>query len=233
MSEKNKNPIPQCVGIIMDGNRRWAKAEGLSPQEGHTVGYEKVKDVLQWGKDAGVKDLIIYALSTENWKRSPLEINHLLNLFRRLAKKFSDEIDAGKHEGLRVRFMGDLSRFPKDLQDAMHVLAEKTKERTSYTLALALSYGGRLEIVEAAKKIAAQGADITEESFSHALWTTGFPDPDLILRTGGEQRLSGFLPWQSVYSELFFTKTFWPAFSKEEFTQILEEYAGRIRNFGT
>lgn len=216
----------------MDGNRRWAKERGLSSHEGHTEGFQKVKDILAWCRDAGVRNTIFYGLSTENWKRSPLEIQHLLLLFKRLIDDLKQEIEKPEGNNVRIRFLGDLSRFSAQLQSEMKILEEKTAGATDYTLGMALSYGGRLEIVEAAKKLAAQGSVITEETFSQALWTAGIPDPDLIIRTGGAQRLSNFLPWQSVYSELMFTTNYWPAFERTEFEEMLAEYARRVRNFG-
>ncbi len=216
----------------MDGNRRWAKALGLAPSEGHTAGFEKVKDVLTWTRESGIRAMILYGLSTENWKRAPAEVAHLLFLFRKLIDELTAELSSEKMRGVRVRFAGDLSRFPRDLQEGMAKLEAATKDASEYVLVLALSYGGRLEIVEAAKKIAQEGGEITEERFAQALWTQGVPDPDLIIRTSGEQRLSNFFPWQSVYSELFFVPMHWPDFSKDDLAHVLSEFQKRKRNFG-
>ncbi len=226
---------PRCVGFIMDGNRRWAKARGMGSALGHVAGYEKMKEVASWVKEAGIQYGIIYALSTENWKRDPEEVEHLLSLFRLLITEFLAERAQGQHQGTHMRFIGDLSRFPEDLQIGMKSLEEVTASEAERTLAIAVSYGGRAEILAAARQLVAEGVgenDIDEVRFEKALWTAGIPDPDLIIRTGGSQRLSNFLPWQSVYSELFFLGTLWPDFSQEDFTRVLEEYALRTRNFG-
>jgi len=175
-------------------------------------------------------------LSTENWKRESEEVAHLLSLFRLLITEFTDERAQGKHAGTRLRFIGDLSRFPEDLQASMRDVEKLTSLETERTLAVAVSYGGRAEILAATERLMQEGVTenaLTEERFSASLWTAGMPDPDLIVRTGGAQRLSNFLPWQAVYSELFFLDAFWPDFSHEDFRQILAEYVVRTRNFGT
>lgn len=216
----------------MDGNRRWAKDKGLASFEGHAAGYQKVKEVAEWVKDAGISHAILYAFSTENWKRKQGEVEYLLSLFSVVIKEFTQEIAEGKHIGTRIRFMGDLSLFSNELQKEIHELETLTEENTARVLAIALSYSGREEILQAARALQVHGGEITEETFSQALWSKDFPDPDLIIRTGGEQRLSNFLPWQSVYSELIFTKTYWPALEHMEFMEMLTEYARRVRNFG-
>jgi len=203
---------------------------------GHVAGYEKMKEVASWVKKAGIPCAIIYAFSTENWKRDPHEVEHLLSLFRLLITEFLEERTEGKHVGTRLRFVGDISRFPEDLQTSMRDVEKLTSLETERTLAVAVSYGGRAEIVSATRRLIEEGvaADaVTEERFAASLWTAGMPDPDLIIRTGGAERLSNFLPWQAVYSELFFLDTFWPDFSKEEFTTLLRDYTERTRNFGT
>lgn len=226
--------MPECIGIIMDGNRRWAKKNNLPKLEGHRRGYLKFKDTVIWAKDAGVKNLIVYALSTENWNRSKEEISYFLDLFRIIV---IEELDTLKKDNTRIIFAGDLSRFPKDIQDMMKQAEEETKNNTEYTLVLAASYGGRAEILHAVNQLLLNETkrgvrSITEEEFKKYLWTSGIPDPDLIIRTGGAKRLSNFLPWQSIYSELFFSDTFWPDFSKEEFTSILEDFSTRQRRMG-
>ena len=216
----------------MDGNRRWAKSQGRTSAVGHVAGYEKMKEVAEWAKEARVRTLVIYAFSSENWKRDTSEVAHLLSLIALLVKEFTEERAQGKHVGTQVRFVGDLSTFPLELAESMRGLEKATSTETERTIGVAVSYGGRAEIVGAARKMVEEGGDITEERFSDALWTSGMSDPDLIIRTGGEKRLSNFLPWQVVYSELFFIDTEWPAFSKEEFEAILVAFAARKRNFG-
>lgn len=214
----------------MDGNRRWAKEQGLVPMEGHTKGLNKLREFIEWSNEAGVKEVMIYAFSSENWKRTPEEIAHLMNL---LEFAFQKELREVIEKGARVRFIGDISRASESVQNTIKKIEEQTKDGTSGTIAIAFSYGGRPEILAAVNKLLAEGkGSVTEEEFSNAMWSAGMTDPDLIIRTGGEQRLSNFLPWQSVYSELFFTETKWPAFTKEEFDSIIEEFRGRERRRG-
>lgn len=221
--------IPACIGIIMDGNRRWARKNSLPTLEGHRLGYEKIKELLSWAKEAGVQNVLVYAFSTENWNRTKDEVSYLMDLFRLMLK---NEIRNLKKEGVRVRCIGEKERFSPDLQELMAKAEKETAGAKGSTLGICLSYGGRAEILSAANKAIAAGRPIDEASFSKLLWTSGLPDPDIIIRTGGEYRLSGFLTWQSVYSELFFTKTYWPAFTKKEFMDILDEFAGRERRIG-
>ncbi len=226
---QHETRVPQCIGLIMDGNRRWAREKGLPTLEGHRRGYEKFKEVLDWAKEAGVHNLIFYALSTENWKRSKEEVSYLLDLFRTIIKEQTERL---KEEKVRIIFAGDLSQFPTDLEEMMRTLMEETKNNTEYTVVIAASYGGRAEIIHAANECMKEGGEIREDMFKKHLWTATVPDPDIILRTGGEKRLSNFLPWQGTYSELFFSDTFWPDFSHEEFTSMLTEFASRERRMG-
>jgi undecaprenyl diphosphate synthase len=224
--------IPNCVGIIMDGNRRWGKANLGSTLKGHHKGGEKLKEVATWTRDAGVKHLIVFAFSTENWNRSPEEVSYLLELLAEFMKK---ELADFHKEGGVLHCVGDMSRFSSELQTIFKEAEDLTKNNPGPHLYFALNYGGRQEILSAVKNIIKENpepADITEEFFAKHLQTNGMPDPDIIIRTSGEMRLSGFLPWQGVYSELFFTKTLWPDFSKEEFMAILEEYGNRDRRNG-
>lgn len=224
------NSVPKCIGIILDGNRRWAKSKGLPAFEGHRRGFNKVKDVMSWAKEAGISFVVAYTFSTENWNRAPEEVLYLMDLFKEMLTIKLAEL---KKEGLRVRCIGDLVRFSPELQELMRKAESDTANLPGPTLVLALSYGGRAEIIQAVKHIAREGgAEITEEEFGSYLWGKGIPDPDLIIRTGGEKRLSGFLTWQSVYSELFFVDTYLPDFSKEEFQGILSEFASRERRMG-
>lgn len=234
MNDKNINLAPNCVGIIMDGNRRWAKEKGLSVIDGHKEGYEKLKEVVGWSKEVGVRTVIAYAFSTENWNRVETEVNYLLKLFKTV---LIDEGDELKKQGFKVKFIGDIGKFPKEIQSGIKKMEDETSHFGDNDLLIAVSYGGRLEIVEAVKKLSLTKTKeeiegLTEVEFSNYLYTAGFCDPDLIIRTGGEERLSNFLPWQSVYSEFYFSKTYWPAFGKEEFLKILDEYSGRERRRG-
>ena len=228
--ETNKK-IPTTIGVIVDGNRRWARARGLPTLEGHRAGYHKVKELLSWARDAGVKNSIFYVFSTENWKRASEEVVYLMDLLRSVF--LENEIAKFRKEGVRIRIVGDRTMLAADLQNLIAKAEDDTKDQTKMILALALSYGGRHEIVSAVNEVLKEDKkEISEDDFSNYLWTTGIPDPDLIIRTGGERRLSNFLPWQSVYSELFFTDTFFPDFSKEEFLHILDDFASRERRFG-
>lgn len=214
----------------MDGNRRWAKKQGLPTLEGHQVGYDKLQNMLEWAKDAGVKNVIVYALSTENWNRSKEEVSYLMELFRMVLR---DKISELEKEDVRIIFAGDLARFPDDIRGMMQDTMERTRERGPYTLVVAASYGGRAEIMHVTRELVREGkTEVTEEDFARHLWTAPVPDPDLIIRTGGEVRLSNFLPWQSVYSELFFTDTYWPDFTKQEFENILQAFSARHRRHG-
>ena len=213
----------------MDGNRRWAKAKGLSKLEGHRVGLlETLRNAVRFVRARNIKHLVVYMFSTENWNREPAEVSYLMDLFRESVQKEMKELGT---EGVRIRFAGQRERFSASLQQAMNDTEEETLQNDAITLWCCLSYGGRAEIV-AASRAAAEGGEITEDSLARHLWTADMPDPDIIIRTGGEKRLSGFLTWQSVYSELFFSDTLWPDFEKEEFDAILEEFAQRERRRG-
>ncbi len=214
----------------MDGNRRWAREHGLPSFEGHKRGLEKVKELVSWIQEVGVKELILYAFSTENWNRTSEEIDYLMKLFE---NTFGTEVDELVEKGARIRFIGQRERVPSSLQKKMIELEERTKSGAKGTLIVALSYGGRAEIVVGVNTLLAQGIpSVDEQAFRKALWGGEFSDPDLIIRTGGDKRLSNFLTWQSVYSELFFTDTKWPAFEKAEFDAILAEFASRERRRG-
>lgn len=231
--EMRKNEVPLCVGIIMDGNRRWAKGNGLPSVEGHRQGYRKMREMVSWCKEIGVKNVAVYAFSTENWNRSEEEVSFLLQIFRTMVSK---ELEEFKDQNVRVKFIGQKERFSEDIREGMEKTEEATK-RGAYSLFVCLSYGGRAEILSAVKKISEEKTpeeikSLTEDEWKKYLWTKDMPDPDIIIRTGGEKRLSNFLPWQSVYSELFFPETFFPAFTKEEFLEIIDEYQKRDRRKG-
>ena len=214
----------------MDGNRRWARAHNKPVFEGHNEGYKKLQDVIKWAREAGIDHVVAYAFSTENWKRSEEEVGYLMKLFRFI---LDNETKKMIEEKVRVCFVGDRARFDKDIQDAMLKMESATAKDFNITLHIAMSYGGRAEIVSATNALIAEGAtNVTEEEFSKKLWSYPMPDTDILIRTGGEQRLSGFLPWQSVYSELFFVDAWWPEFQQEEFVNIIEKFASRERRMG-
>lgn len=220
----------RAIGIIIDGNRRWAKAQGKSTTEGHTEGARRVRDTIRWAKEKGhITDLFFYTLSTENWKRAPREIEYLLLLIELFFRTHAQEI---AEEGVRVRIAGQRERFTKKVQKIFSDLEEQTQHNTGLTVWFGLSYGGRAEILEGVLALQRDKVLPTEESLKNVLWTRDLPDPDIILRTGGEQRLSNFLTWGSVYSELFFSDTLWPAFTREEFESVLTEFEHRQRRMG-
>ena len=221
---------PRAIAVILDGNRRWAKERGLPTLERHRAGAEKVRELMAWAREAGIEEVTIYAFSTENWSRASEEVAYLMELFDRAFATLFGDIEK---EGARIRFIGDRTLLSESIREKMRVLEERSAEGGSGTFVVALSYGGRPEILAAVNALLALGArEADEESFREAMWSAGLLDPDLIIRTGGDRRLSNFLTWQSAYSELFFTETKWPDFSKEEFERILGEYASRERRLG-
>ncbi|MEK7452976.1 MAG: polyprenyl diphosphate synthase [Patescibacteria group bacterium] len=232
MKEINKK-IPKCIGIIMDGNRRWAKMRGLTSYKGHSAGCKKLKEFISWSNVIGVKNIVTYAFSTENWKRSDIEIEYLFKIFK---KFILEEFDFLKKENVKVRCIGQIDKFSKDLQDGIKNLERKTEKNDGVNVYLALSYGGRAEILHAVSELLEKSkkddVKIIESEFAKYLWTKDMSDPDLIIRTGGEMRLSNFLLWQSAYSELFFTNTHWPDFSEEEFLKIISDFQRREKRFG-
>jgi len=238
-----KHPSLNHLAIIMDGNRRWATEHGLSKLFGHTEGAKTLKKIAQAVSDKGIQYLTVWALSTENLKeRSEKELKHLFSLFEQLTDYLGDFIK----NNARFKLIGDLSQLPKKTQTKLLTVVEKTKQQTKMTLTLAVNYGGRDEIVRAVRKIVETrqlvptetlGASslqnqITEELFSKFLDIDNIPDPDLIIRTGGHHRLSGFMAWQSTYAELFFTNTFWPAFKVEELNRAIAWFEEQVKNRG-
>jgi len=220
------------IAIIMDGNRRWAKDRGLMSFQGHEAGYTTMRAITDYAFSLKIPHLTFFAFSTENWKRSEQEVSFLLNL---VAKMLSDDIAEIHEKGIRLNFLGDISAFSSQLQTLMREGMELTKDNTGGMLNLAMNYGGRDEIVNAVKKIVAEGVEsdaITEGMISDHLYTAGQPDPDMIIRTSGEKRLSGFLPWQGVYGELYFIEKHWPDFNEQDLDEALAEYGRRSRRFG-
>ncbi|HVM73329.1 MAG TPA: polyprenyl diphosphate synthase [Candidatus Paceibacterota bacterium] len=221
---------PACIGIILDGNRRWAKERGLPKLQGHHEGLRvTLKSTVRWVRDRNIPHLVVYMFSTENWNREEEEVEYLMELFRSAAKEDMQEL--GK-EGVRIRFIGQRERFSKDLQNLMDKVECDTASNDKITLWCCLSYGGRAEIVSAAQKLATTRKKITEESLRSQFWSADMPDPDIIIRPGGEQRLSNFLLWQAAYSELFFVNPFWPDFTEEILDSILKEFDERERRHG-
>lgn len=214
----------KSIAFIIDGNRRWAKTRGLSTPQGHKQGLDNVVDSIDWCLAEGITTMTYYVFSTENWNRTKLEVEALMSLFEYM---LTDRLEDIMMKGVRIRFAGQRSMFSKRLQFLMTDAEEKTKKQKK-TVWLCASYGGRLEIVEAAKKLSGQ-KNITEKSFEKALWTAELPDPDLIVRTGGNFRLSNFLMWKSAYSELLFLKTQWPAFKQKDLKKAIEWYEDNIQ----
>ncbi len=214
----------------MDGNRRWAKERNLPAYDGHRAGLDKAKEVTTWAHAAGLDEVTLYAFSTENWKRDVAEVKYLITLIDTAFERWLDEFIS---TGGTFRVIGERERLPVKTRLRIEEAEAKSKLGTTGTLVLAISYGGRAEILNAVQTLLRGGKkQVTEDEFTNALWSAGLSDPGLIIRTGGEHRLSNFLTWQSVYSELMFTDTLWPAFSREEFEALLLEYKNRKRNFG-
>ena len=218
-----------CVGFIMDGNRRWAKEQNKPTLIGHQAGEAKFYEVAQWVKETHIPHAVFYAFSMENWLRDTIEVDYLQELFLNFTKKMIIEVDDWQ---CKIKVIGSLDGFTSELKIAITELEQKSAKYTATTIWVALSYGGRAEIVAACNQAIKVGVPVNEHSLAQYLQTNGMPDPDLIIRTSGEQRLSNFLPWQSVYSELFFIDTYWPAFTKEEFTRIVGQYGDRQRRRG-
>ncbi len=221
--------IPLCIGIILDGNRRWAKENGLPTLEGHRRGADRLKECTRWVRQRGIKNLVVFVFSTENWNRKEGEVSTLLELLQQTAEGPLKEL-AG--ERIRVRAIGKMDMFPQRMRDAIAQVESVHVENVELTLWLCLSYGSRAEITAAAQHVAASGKNITEESLRQHFWSAEMPDPDLVIRTGGAQRLSNFLLWQAAYSELFFLDIYWPDFSEQHLNSVLDEFNQRTRRFG-
>ena len=220
------------LAIIMDGNRRWAKNNGLASLVGHRKGYEKMKEVADWCIEAGIKVLTVYAFSTENWNRSEHEVKYLMDLFRLVLK---NDLEKLAKQGIRVNVIGQKERLDSDIQDLIAKAENKTKNNQRLIFNLAISYGGRPEIIQVVKKIVDQKIEpekINEQLVNKLLWTAGLPDPDLIIRTSGEHQLSNFLTWQSAYSELLFIDRYWPDFSQVDLQQAIDVFNNRQRRYG-
>ena len=229
--------IPEHIAIILDGNGRWAKKRGLPRAMGHKAGCEAVEQTVRDCARLGVKYLTVYGFSTENWKRSEEEVGALMNLFRFYLKKL---LKVAKEEGCRCLMIGDKRRFAPDIIAGIEQLVEETRDNSGMSFIIAINYGGRDELTRAVRRLIREREalpeemrkEVTEEAIAACLDTAGIPDPDLLIRTSGEQRLSNYLLWQLAYSEFYFTDVPWPAFTKEELIKAIEEYNHRHRRFG-
>ncbi|NRA30555.1 MAG: isoprenyl transferase [Parvularculaceae bacterium] len=229
-------PSVEHVAIIMDGNGRWAERKGLSRIEGHRAGVEAARRAVRAAREEGIKAVTLYSFSTENWSRPDWEVRHLLGLLRRF---FRDDLTELASEGVRVRVLGERDNLPPDLRKLVLEAEERTASNADFTLQIAFNYGGRDELVRAAAKLAQQAASgdidpagVTEAAITAALDTSGVPDPDLIIRTSGERRISNFLLWQAAYAELIFLDCLWPDFGKAELHAALEDFRQRDRRYG-
>jgi undecaprenyl diphosphate synthase len=224
------------MAIIMDGNGRWAKKRSLNRIRGHREGTESVRDIVRACREIGIEILTLYAFSTENWQRSRQEISALMSLLKEFLRS---EVAEMMENGIRLNAIGQIERFPGDVVEVLQEVMDMTRNNRGMILNLALSYGGRDEIVTAARNIAGEviagrlkPEEITEAVFSNYLYTRGMPEPDLLIRTSGEMRISNFLLWQIAYTEIYVTRTFWPDFRREELIRILHDYQKRERRFG-
>ena len=232
----NKENMPKHIAIIMDGNRRWAKAKGKPAAFGHKAGAKTLENIVRYANKIGLKYITVYAFSTENWKRAEDEVNALMMLLQNYLDEYSKRADS---ENIRVKILGDITVLSQGMQKSIINCMERTQNNTGVTFNIALNYGGRDEIIKAIKNIAKQVQNeeidiekINEETISNNLYTAGQPDPDLLIRTSGEIRLSNFLPWQLVYSEFLFIDKNWPDFTEEDLDNAIVEYQKRTRKFG-
>ncbi len=232
----NSENLPVHIAIIMDGNRRWARSKGKPVAFGHKEGAKTLEKIVRYANKIGIKYLTVYAFSTENWKRTEDEVNALMFLLQSYIEDYSKRADS---ENIKVQFLGDISAFSPKMQKGIIDCTNRTKNNTGITFNIALNYGGRAEIIKAVKEIVQEVnnnqlelKDINEELISNKLYTAGQPDPDLLIRTSGEIRLSNFLPWQLVYSEFLFIEKNWPDFNEEDLDKAIEVYQKRTRKYG-
>lgn len=233
MEQKN---LPKHIAIIMDGNRRWAKQKGLPVSLGHKEGAKTLEKIVRYANKIGIKYITVYAFSTENWKRTEEEVSTLMGLFQSYLDDYSKRADS---ENIRVKIIGNREELSKKMQDSIKKCMERTKDNTGITFNIALNYGGRDEIVNAVKQISQNVRDgkinvedIDEQTISNHLYTNNQSDPDLLIRTSGEVRLSNFLTWQLVYTEFLFIEKNWPDFSEQDLEEAIEKYQSRNRKFG-
>lgn len=234
--ELKKEDMPKHIAIIMDGNRRWARAQGKPASFGHKAGAKTLENIVRYANKIGLEYITVYAFSTENWKRAEEEVSALMLLLQNYLDEYSKRADS---ENIKVKILGDITVLSQKMQKSIINCMERTKNNTGVTFNIALNYGGRDEIIKAVKNIAKQVKNneieienINEETISNNLYTVGQPDPDLLIRTSGEIRLSNFLPWQLVYSEFLFVDKNWPDFTEEDLDNAIVEYQKRTRKFG-
>ena len=234
--EFDKDNMPKHIAIIMDGNRRWARAQGKPASFGHKVGAKTLEKIVRYANKIGLKYITVYAFSTENWKRAEEEVNALMMLLQSYLDDYSKRADS---ENIKVKVLGDITALSQGMQKSIVKCMERTKNNTGVTFNIALNYGGRDEIVKAVQNIAKQiknnqleVEDINEKIIKDNLYTVGQPDPDLVIRTSGEKRLSNFLPWQVVYAEFLFVDKNWPDFTEQDLDNAIIEYQKRTRKFG-
>jgi len=234
----NSGRKPKHIAIIMDGNRRLAERLGIKPWEGHRMGADRVEDVLEWCIDLKIENITVYAFSMENFTRPKDEIEKIFDLFEEYFYKISEDTKIHKNN-VKVKAIGRIELFPERVQKAISVAEERTKDYEDFQFSLAIAYGGRQEIIDAVKMIAVKVAEgqidadtISEKTMANYLYTNGLPDPDLVIRTSGEERISGFLLWQSAYSELYFCESYWPGFRKIDLLRAIRTYQQRERRYG-
>ncbi len=225
----SKEKLPNHIGIIMDGNGRWAKMRGKERSFGHKVGSENVDRIVSYAFERGIKVMSLYAFSCENWQRPKAEVDELMRLLDVYMKKFIKKV---LKNDVRLSVMGDIEKLSPSLQKSIKKAMQDTENKQNFVLNIGINYGGRQEIVNAVNKLVKDGKDITIDSISENLYTAPFGEPDIIVRTGGEYRLSNFMLFQGAYSELYFTDVLWPDFNEKEFDKVLVEYSKRTRRFG-
>lgn len=228
--------LPKHIGLIMDGNRRWAKSKGMPIALGHKEGAKTLEKIVRYANKIGIKYITVFAFSTENWKRTQDEVRALMNLLQSYLDDYSKRADS---ENIKVNILGTREGLSEKMINQIDKCMERTKNNTGIVFNILLNYGGRQDLIQAVKNISSRVKeneinieDITEQTISETLYTKGQPDPDLIIRTSGELRLSGFLTWQSVYSELLFIEKYWPDFNEKDLDEAIDEYQKRKRNFG-
>lgn len=222
--------VPTHIAIIMDGNGRWARMRGLHRLQGHRAGVNSVRRVIEASLESNIKYLTLYAFSTENWDRPKKEVDGLMKLF---PKVIEEEVEKLKKYKVRVRFLGRLKELPDKVQKKLYWIQNQTKNFTDLNLIIALNYSGREELVDAINKAVSEGKKINEQTFRKFLYLPDIPDPDLLIRTSGEERISNFLLYEIAYTELYFTPTLWPDFDKDDFIKAIKSYQERERRFGT
>lgn len=239
MASQKFSVLPRHIGIIMDGNGRWAKKRGLPRTEGHKKGGEVFRDIITYCSELGIEAVTVYAFSTENWRRPPEEVAVLMDLFRDFIRETEEREAENRDMGFQIRFIGDMSRLPEDIASMAKIIENRSKTEKRTTVNVAVNYGGRQEIVRAARILAEKvrsgelnSEDIDEKLFASQIYTADLPDPDIIIRPGGELRLSNFMTWQSAYSEFWFSDTLWPDFTREDLDRVFEAFDRRNRRFG-